>query len=413
VQGKEACSQERPETCLNQPTKSAGGDPRRPRRLQRCVNQDRSRGRNYTSNRGGHATFNGCVRLDHDTSGTRPFVKAVRDAYSRCGHAYHATACVLPLAGCPELATSIAGGVSISRPCYPRCLEHQVFQDRQLPCPKHVGATATFFVAAQPTGTSPERTTDGCCYYHFKTSFMPDRSVGAGKGSADPARTSTEGAAPINPPGGVIDCMRQSEHSRVSRAALSTGRACNGRTQVRASRAVQRTRTSLGRQRVILGRAAGERSRRPGGRTRCALLTRYAFGDDTIGSLRFIAAVTRTAGLRPFGGAGLCVDQWLGGRDSELTCVCSRTGVSIGPGDSYPAAERLANVSVRGPFSVKRSRQREQRATICFHSCRWISVQDLNKYGRGRELVSPIQRFQPTSVSAYHAVHTSCDSRTN
>ena len=50
---------------------------------------------------------------------------------------------------------------------------------------------------------------------------------------------------------------------------------------------------------------AGGRSRGPGGRTRCALLTRYAFGDDTIGSRGFIAAVTRTAGPRPFGGAGL------------------------------------------------------------------------------------------------------------
>ena len=55
----------------------------------------------------------------------------------------------------------------------------------------------------------PERTTDGCCYYHFKTSFKPDGSVGAGGGSADPARTSTEGAAPTTPPGGVIDRMRQ------------------------------------------------------------------------------------------------------------------------------------------------------------------------------------------------------------
>jgi hypothetical protein len=30
------------------------------------------------------------------------------------------------------------------------------FQDLPLPCPKHVGATTTIFVAAQPTGTSPE-----------------------------------------------------------------------------------------------------------------------------------------------------------------------------------------------------------------------------------------------------------------
>jgi hypothetical protein len=106
------------------------------------------------------------------------------------------------------MATSIAGGASTARQCYPRCPEHQVFQDRPLPCPKHVGATATIFVAAQPPEPLPERTTDGCCYYHFKTSFKPDGSVGAGGGSADPARTSTEGAAPTTPPGGVIDRMR-------------------------------------------------------------------------------------------------------------------------------------------------------------------------------------------------------------
>ncbi len=52
--------------------------------------------------------------------------------------------------GFPEMATSIAGGSSSARQCYPRCPEHQVFQDRPLPCPKHVGAMATIFVAAQP-----------------------------------------------------------------------------------------------------------------------------------------------------------------------------------------------------------------------------------------------------------------------
>jgi hypothetical protein len=87
-------------------------------------------------------------------------------------------------------------------------LSIKIFQDLPLPCPKHVGATATVFVAAQPTGTSPERTKDGCCHYHFKTSFKPVASVGAGGGSADPARTSTEGAAPTTPPGDVIDRMR-------------------------------------------------------------------------------------------------------------------------------------------------------------------------------------------------------------
>ena len=217
------------------PTKSAGGDPRRPRRLRRCVNQDRSRGRNYTSNRGGHAAFNGSVRLD--TSGTRPFVEAVLvrtpDAAMRTSpsHVYYLGRLSRDgdynrrKGGFPSMATSIAGGASTARQCYPRCPEHQVFQDRPLPCPKHVGATATIFVAEQPTGTSPERTTDGCCYYHFKTSFKPDGSVGTGGGSADPARTSTEGAAPTTPPGGVIDRMRQLEHSRVSRAAPRAGSA--------------------------------------------------------------------------------------------------------------------------------------------------------------------------------------------
>jgi hypothetical protein len=49
------------------------------------------------------------------------------------------------------------------------------FQDLQLQCPKHIGATATIFMAAQLTGTSPDRTMDGCCHYHFKTPFKPGR----------------------------------------------------------------------------------------------------------------------------------------------------------------------------------------------------------------------------------------------
>jgi hypothetical protein len=39
--------------------------------------------------------------------------------------------------------------------------------------------------------------------------------------------------------------------------------------------------------------------------SRCALLARYAFADGTIGSRGFIAAVTRIAGPRLFGGTGL------------------------------------------------------------------------------------------------------------
>jgi hypothetical protein len=119
-----------------------------------------------------------------------------------------------------------------------------------------------------------------------------DVSVGAGGGSAHSARTSTEGAAPTTPHGAVIDSMRQWSIVGSVGPLYEPGR--HGRTQVRATRAVPVARTSLGRPQVILGRAAGRRS---GGRSKCALLTRFAFGDDNnIGSLGFIAAVTRTTG---------------------------------------------------------------------------------------------------------------------
>jgi hypothetical protein len=136
------------------------------------------------------------VRRTPDASGTRPFVEAVCEAYSRCCHAYLTVACVLPLAGFLRWRLQSPEGPLYQGSATQDARSIKFFQDRALPCPKHVGATATIFVAAQPTGTCPERTTDRCCCYHFKTSFKPDGSVGAGGGSADPARTSTEGARP-------------------------------------------------------------------------------------------------------------------------------------------------------------------------------------------------------------------------
>jgi hypothetical protein len=113
----------------------------------------------------------------------------------------------------------------------PRCLEHQVFQNQPLPCHKHVGATAvahlrvaTIFVAAHLTRTFPERTYRQPLQQPIQDLLrIRDVRVGARGGSADAARTSTEGAAPTTPPGEVIDRMRQLEHSRVSRAALRAG----------------------------------------------------------------------------------------------------------------------------------------------------------------------------------------------
>ena len=66
-----------------------------------------------------------------------------------------------------------------------------------------------------------------------------------------------------------------------------------------------------------------------------------------------------------------------------------------------------AKLTVIGQESYDRC---EQTATILYRFLPLNPCEDLNKYGRERELVSPIQ---PTFVSAYHAVHTMCDSRTN
>ncbi len=80
--------------------------------------------------------------------------------------------------------------------------------------------------------------------------------------------------------------------------------------------------------------------------------------------------------------------------------MCSRTGVSNRPGDSYPAAERLANVlceAVHYRSSAAANVSDKQR--YVFHSCCWNPCEDLNKYGREHQLVSPIQ---PTFVSVYH-----------
>jgi hypothetical protein len=70
------------------------------------------------------------------------------------------------------------------------------------------------------------------------------------------------------------------------------------------------------------------------GRTGRALLICYAIGNDTIGSSDSSLPSLRQLGCDPSRGAGQGAGQLLCGRDLKLTCVCSRTCVSIGPDSS-------------------------------------------------------------------------------
>ncbi len=245
------------------------------------------------SNRGGHATFNGCVRLD--TSGTRPQAETVRAAYSPC-HVYLTIACVLPLAGFPEMATSIAGWASTSWKCNPKMPGASSFSKT---CSYHVPSTLARQQQFSWLRIRQEPLPRGLWTNVATTTSRPpsNRDVAAPEGAWQ-----IEGAAPTTPPGGVIDSIRQGSIVQSGRPLQGPGQQ---RWQVLASRTVPRARTSLGRQRAVFSRAAGGRSGGPGGRTRCALPTSYAFGDDTIGSRGLIATVTRTAGPRAFRGAGL------------------------------------------------------------------------------------------------------------
>jgi hypothetical protein len=73
-------------------------------------------------------------------------------------------------------------------------LSIKFFKDRPLPCPKHVGATATTFVLRIQLEPLPTGCMDGCCYYNFKTSFKQGRKCrrrrGLGRSSKDLNRRS-------------------------------------------------------------------------------------------------------------------------------------------------------------------------------------------------------------------------------
>jgi hypothetical protein len=81
--------------------------------------------------------------------------------------------------------------------------------------------------------------------------------------------------------------------------------------------------------------------------------------------------------------------------------VCSRTGVSNGPGDSYPAAERHANVLCEANCyrsSAVANVSDEQRHVVILAI--GIPVKILNKYGR--ELCSLVP-IQPVRIIAVHS----------
>jgi hypothetical protein len=69
------------------------------------------------------------------------------------------------------------------------------FQDRPLPCPKHVGATATIFVAAQPTGTSPREDNGRLLPLPFQDLLQAGTEVSAPEG----ARQIQQGPQPKEP----------------------------------------------------------------------------------------------------------------------------------------------------------------------------------------------------------------------
>jgi hypothetical protein len=116
------------------------------------------------------------------------------NAYSRCGHAFLTVACVLPLAGFPEMATSIAGGASTSRQCNPKMPGASSFPRPAATVSQARWRDGNNFRGGATDQTCPERTKDGCCHYHFKTSFKPGRKCrrrrGLGRSSKDLNRRS-------------------------------------------------------------------------------------------------------------------------------------------------------------------------------------------------------------------------------
>ncbi len=115
--------------------------------------------------------------------------------------------CVQPLAGFPETATSIAGGASPSRKCNLNMPGASSFSKTgRYSVPSTLARRQQFLWQREPV---PRGLWTAVATTTSKPPSSRDVSVGAGGGSADPSRTSTEGAAPTTQPGGIINSMRQ------------------------------------------------------------------------------------------------------------------------------------------------------------------------------------------------------------
>jgi hypothetical protein len=232
-----------------QPDKSADGDPRRQHRLGRCANQDRSRGRNYTSNRGGHATNDGRMRLDTIRQ-PRPLVE--RDAYSQRGHRTSA-ACVHQISQVfQRWRLQSPEGPLHQGSATPRCPEHQVFPRpastvSQARWRDSSSSSNNFRGCASDQSLSREDVWTAVATTPSRPPSNPGRTCWCRRGLGRCSKDLNRRSCPDYQPGGVIELHVTMEHSRVSRAALRTGPA----TVARKYWAVPRARTSLGRHRVI------------------------------------------------------------------------------------------------------------------------------------------------------------------
>jgi hypothetical protein len=156
-------------------------------------------------------------------------------AYSRCCHAYITVACVLPWQvfqrwrlQSPEGRLSRDGYINSRRGLYSQAVLPKMPGASSFPRPAATVSQARWrdgnnFRGGATTGTSPREHYGRLLLLPLQDLLQTGRKClrrrGLGRSSKDLNRRS----CPTTPPGGVIDRMRQLEHSRVSRATPRAG----------------------------------------------------------------------------------------------------------------------------------------------------------------------------------------------